>query len=386
MPEFTDLGSIMSKLQGDSNETVAEPEVTTTEEPVVTSEPEKVEEPEVAKTEEPVAASEPEKVEGPEKTVEPEPEKVEVPKVTKQEEKVEDTAPQIDEAEYSSLKSFKEKIDGNEFIKNLIDYYERTGDVKAYIENQGIDYEKDFDDLGILRTKFEKENSDLPKNVREKLFAKELNAKYGYDVTGEEFAEVEDLEMMQALMKRDADKVRSEFKEEQSKFKIPDPVEPKVQDTVAQEQDALASNEAEQKYLQMLESNPDVNNLRDNKSLPVDTGVESDDTFVYEIDDPQDIIETMKSGEKFFQLFQGEKGFDANRMAKAIAYAKDPATFEKSMVDFGRTIERESQLKEAKNTDGAISSNAKGSQPVNEMDGLLQAFVKKKREMEAQDR
>jgi hypothetical protein len=112
------------------------------------------------------------------------------------------------EAEKPATTEYKFKDD---FIKKAVDYYEKYGTLQPFLEATQSDYDT-IEDSQLLRMKFDKENSDLPPKTRERLFQKELE-KYNLDSYEED-----DIELGQALLKRDANKLRHSLKEEQTQF------------------------------------------------------------------------------------------------------------------------------------------------------------------------
>jgi hypothetical protein len=112
------------------------------------------------------------------------------------------------EAEKPAPTEYKFKDD---FIKKAVDYYEKYGTLQPFLEATQSDYDT-IEDSQLLRMKFDKENSDLPPKTRERLFQKELE-KYNLDSYEED-----DIELGQALLKRDANKLRHSLKEEQTQF------------------------------------------------------------------------------------------------------------------------------------------------------------------------
>lgn len=389
MGQFVDIRDILSKNEGLSVEDSAEQPVeneTESEPQAAVEEPAKEEVVEQPVAEEVVE----EKVE--DKVVEdviPEQPVEKKPKTEKKPEEKEESKLDISEEELNTLKTFRDKIENDEFLKNLIDYYERTGDVKPYLNSQGINYEKDYNDEQILRLQFDQENADLTKTVRDKLFAKEMKAKYGFDTDGGDFIDVEDVELTQALMKRDAVKARNKFIEEQKQFQIPEPKPPvdKVAepDTKAAEEAKAKAEAAEkaqkeelEKFYKFVDDHETFKSIKETKMVKIDAeGV--DEQFGYEVIDPDSIAEMVKDERKFFQMFKGQDGVDWDRISKVYAYAQDTKAFESALIDFGRTLEREAYLKEAKNTDGLVRGTGGKDAPVDERLALLNAFLEKKR-------
>ena len=123
----------------------------------------------------------------------------------------------------------------DDFIKGLIEYYEETGDVSAYIEAKNVDYTS-MSDLDIVRRNMRNQYSDMSEKNFERLFRREVVDKYQLDATRYEEDEVE---LGEELLKTEASKLRTELIDNQSRFKAP---ERKVEsiDNAAQLEEATA--------------------------------------------------------------------------------------------------------------------------------------------------
>lgn len=269
------------------------------------------------------------------------------------------------------------KIDSNEFLKGFLDHYEATGDATAYLEAKAIDWDKQ-DDLSVLSKQFDKENSDLDQATRDMLFQDELQNKYKIDLNAspEEIdTESQAHKIGQALLKRDATKARTNFKEQQAKFVIPE-VKRKAAESAA---DPKVQQET---WKKQLGENVDLAKFRESKLLEVAVEKEDGTKFGYEVENPDSIIEMMVDDRQFWKLFINDKGVvDHSKQAKVYAFAKNPAAYEKQLVEFGKTLAVEKTLKEKRNTDGNLDDKTKlpavGSGDWR--DGFLQAAKQQKK-------
>lgn len=250
------------------------------------------------------------------------------------------------------------EIEGDQFLKGLIDHYKANGNVDAYLEAKAVNYDKK-NDLEIIRAQFEKENSDLDPETRELLFQEELQSKYKFNPN----ADPEDLDtnssqykLGQALLKRDADKVRSKFKEEQSKYQAPE----------KKAAPAVDPEKLRAEYKKQIASNEDMAKFLDKKLLKLEVKSEDGKQFGYEVENPESVIEMMTNDSLFFGQFQDKETGSINyaKAAKVYAYSQNPEAFEKQLVEFGKTLATEKILKEKRNADGVLegkkSSGAAG--------------------------
>ena len=219
------------------------------------------------------------------------------------------------------------RIESDEWLKNFLDEYQSGGDVEKYLSAK-VDWDKK-DDLEVLRVGFEKKNSDLDPELMDVAFRKEMINKYGIDPFDEDTdTESADYKYAMALKKRDANKVRSEFKEEQGKYSVPK----------AKEINTPQANVEDFKK-KVLEDN-DVKSILDKKLLQLDVKSESGDSFNYELESAEPIVEMMWDESKFWNLFLTPEGkVDLKKAAKVFAYAKDPQKFESQVFDWGKQSE-----------------------------------------------
>lgn len=276
--------------------------------------------------------------------------------------------------ELNGYKDQFNKIAADPFLKGFIEHYMATGNADDYLQAKAVDYDK-VEDLDILRRKFERENSDLDPKTVEKMWKREIASKYQItpDLSPED-KETDDYEIAQSILKRDAQRARGEFKDQQSKFKTP---EPKVaEQQQAQKFDAEA-------YRTQLMKSKEVEAFAKEGLLPLAIKSDNGDVFGYEASDPKQIIEMMVDDRNFWsQLWNDKtKTVDRTKQAKVYAYAANPDAFEQTLVEHGRTLEREDRIKEAKNIDGRLNRQTNGSQtkPSDEKAALLEAFRQAKK-------
>lgn len=256
------------------------------------------------------------------------------------------------------------RIESDAWLNNLIEEYQNGGDVEKYLSAK-VDWDKK-DDINVLRVDFEKKNADLPADLLDIAFRKDLVKKYGIDPFDEDTdTESADYKYAQALTKRDATKARSEFKEEQSKYTVPKPKE------------AIAPQNHIEDFKKQVLENPDVRSIQENKLLQLDVKSDSGDSFNYELESSEPIVEMMWDESKFWKLFLTSEGkVDLKKAARVFAYANDPAKFESQVFEWGKKSGTETLVKQKKNIDGAAQKPAPGQKP-NDKAGLAKEIFGK---------
>lgn len=236
----------------------------------------------------------------------------------------------------------------DEFIKGLIEYYNETGDVSAYIEAKSVDFSS-MSDLDVVRYNMRRQYSDMSEKNFERLFRREVVDKYQLDAA--RFDE-EEVELGEELLKAEASKVRESLIDNQSKFKAPERQAQPEADTTAQTQEAIAQWES------TVKSAAETQSILNDGRVIIEYGGEP---FAYEIDNPQSVVDMTVDNNKFFQLFQGENGqVDYNKWYKVMNYASDPDTFERSLILHGKNLGGKEVVSEIKNpsrpTKSSVSS------------------------------
>lgn len=246
----------------------------------------------------------------------------------------------------------------DDFIREAVEFYEKTGDLTPYLQAKTVDFNK-MSDEEILRRNLREQYSDLTDKAFDRLYQKEVVDKYKLDA--DEYGE-DDSELGRELLKAEASKVRNQYIEWQNKFKAPDP-----------EVDNSQIEEALKKFEDDVRNNPMTQSILQNKKISLKIG---DTEFNYEIPNADSLLNMTLDNDKFFSQFAGQEGnVDYARWYKTAAYSQNPELFEKALVNFGKTIGREEVTKELKNP----SNNSIGDVPTESSGdfttGLLQAFA-----------
>jgi hypothetical protein len=265
--------------------------------------------------------------------------------------------PKIEKTETPEAPSYSFKDD---FIKGAVEYYEKTGDLTPYLQAKTVDFNAMADE-DIMRRELREQYPDVSDKAFDKLFKQQVVDKYKLDP---EQWEEDDVDLGKQLLKSEAAKLRAKYQDWQNGFKAP---EPTVDNSIEDAQRAL------QEFAEKTKANEATRSLLESKRIAIKDG---DNVFNYELTDPNELLDMTVDNSKFFtQFVNGEGSLDYAKWYKTAAYAKNPEQFEKSLINYGKTLGREEIAKEIKNP----STNVVGDVPTESSGdfttGLLQAFA-----------
>lgn len=272
-----------------------------------------------------------------------------------------------------------EALDKDVFLSEFLKVYRGGGDVLQFLEVKKTDWDK-VSDLDVLRRRLDEQNAGLSERARNKIFESEILNKYKIgDASVKEGSDEYQINM--ELLKRDADKVRSEKKDVQRKYSVPDPAE-----RVGKSNDEMSPEELS-RWRQSVVADDTVSKFLKEKKIPVSAG--KDGLFALEVDKPEDAVEMIVDERRFWDLFfkdtKQKKGVDFGKASKVFAFAADPAAYEERLIDIGRALGEEAYVKERKNAGGAMNERAgfgEGGLGVTESEfksGFLKEALKQKR-------
>jgi hypothetical protein len=218
------------------------------------------------------------------------------------------------------------------FIEKAVQYYETYGTLQPFLRATEVDY-SEMTDLEILKVKFDTENYDLSDKARQKLFDKELE-KYGLDAYDEE-----DVEVGQALLKRDAQKLRKTFIEEQQQF-LNNVQSPQAQTGPSQEELA-AQQEQSRKII-----SEGVASVVNNNIIKIGANGEG---INYQIQDPNVVVDYAMDSNKFLSIFAKDGSVDWDKWTKTVAFAQNPTQFISELIKHGKSLGRRAMEAELKN-------------------------------------
>jgi hypothetical protein len=191
----------------------------------------------------------------------------------------------------------------------------------------------------VLRQKLREDYPDLNEDALEVIYQEDVADKYKLDP--DRFSEAE-VAAGKARLKRDAEPVRKEFLEYQSKFRAPE------RNTEAQEQAAAAEQQAEyQRQLDQITNDPASKSLLTGKRLSFDIG-DDGEQFTFEPANPADVLGALTDNENWIQATsildkngklildaKGRPTVDVKKLLKAAAFLKHEKQIMKGMFDKG---------------------------------------------------
>ena len=218
------------------------------------------------------------------------------------------------------------------FIEKAVQYYETYGTLQPFLRATEVDY-NEMTDVEVLKVKFDTENADLSPKAKQKLFDKELE-KYGLDAYDEE-----DQEVGQALLKRDAQRLRKTFIEEQMQF-LNNVQSPEAQTGPSQEELA-AQQEQSRKII-----SEGVASVVNNNIIKIGANGEG---INYQIQDPNVVVDYAMDSNKFLSIFAKDGSVDWDKWTKTVAFAQNPTQFISELIKHGKSLGRKSMEAELKN-------------------------------------
>lgn len=252
----------------------------------------------------------------------------------------------------------------DDFIKQVVEFYEKTGDLTPYLQAKTVDFTS-MSDEEIMRRNLREQYSDLSDKAFDRLYKQQVTDKFKLDL--EEWTE-EDVELGRELLKVEASKVRNQYLEWQKNFQAPEPGVPdQSQDLMAEAQETL------QRFEQEVRSNEFTKSLLEGKKLTIKT---ADGEFNYEIPDANPLLDMTVNNDLFFSQFANEQGnLDYAKWYKTAAYSQNPELFEKALINYGKTLGRSEVTKEIKNPSNAQVGDVPTEGSGDFKSGLLQAFA-----------
>ena len=244
----------------------------------------------------------------------------------------------------------------DDFIKQAVEYYEKTGDLTAYLQAKLVDFEQ-MSDEEIMRRDLREAYPDVSDKAFDKLFKQQVVDKFKLDADA---FEEDDVELGKELLKSEASKLRAKYQEWQKGFKAPEP----TPDTSAQE-----AEKAIQEFTEKVKSNEVTKSILTDKRIAIKTP-DGD------LASPDALLDMTLDNTKFFSQFAGQDGqIDYNKWYLTSAFSQDPEGFIKSIGNYFKGLGREEVAKEIKNP----SNNSVGDVPTDGSGdfktGLLQAFA-----------
>lgn len=257
--------------------------------------------------------------------------------------------------EYKSLRDSEKTSFKDDFIKNAVEFYNKTGSLTPYLEATSLNFEEMTDEK-IMRHNLKSQNPTLSDRAIERLYLRDIINKYSLDA--DRFDE-DEVELGKELLKADADKLRKTLVDEQKNFIQP---ESKPEDNSEAEAQQTA-------FIESVNTNNVTRDLLENKRILVDY---NDQSFSYEIENPEQLKDMALDSTKFFALFQDEKGnIDFDKWYKVASYALDPETYNQSLISHGVGLGQEKVVKDLKNPSKVTKSSPQYKEPATAVEGII---------------
>jgi hypothetical protein len=243
----------------------------------------------------------------------------------------------------------------DDFIKGVVEFYEKTGDLTPYLQAKTVDFTQ-MSDEEIMRRSLREQYSDLSDKAFDRLYKQQVVDKFKLDQ--DEWGE-EDSELGRELLKSEATKLRSQYLDWQQSFRAPEP-----------EGDNTA--ELMQQFEQEVLNNDITKSVLGNKKITINT---PDGEFNYEIPQADALFNMTIDNEKFFSQFAPDGKLDYAKWYKTAAYSQNPEMFERALINYGKTLGRSEVTKEIRNpsSNQVPDVNTEGSGDFRT--SLLQAFA-----------
>lgn len=252
----------------------------------------------------------------------------------------------------------------DDFIKGVVEYYEKTGDITPYLQAKLTDFNQ-MSDEEVMRRNLREEYPDVSEKAFDRLYKQQVVDKFKLDV--DEWGE-DDSELGKELLKSEASKVRQKYVDWQKGFTAPEPVknEGPVQDEA---QEALKKFEASVKESEVTKK------LLEGKRITIKDG---EGEFAYEVPEVESLVDMTVDNNKFFSQFASADGqVDFAKWYKTVAYSQNPEQFEKSLINYGKTLGRQEVTKEIKNPSLGKNPDVATESGGDFKTGLLAAFAER---------
>lgn len=257
--------------------------------------------------------------------------------------------------EYKSLRDSEKTIFKDDFIKEAVEFYNKTGSLTPYLEATSINFEE-MNDEKIMRHNLKSQNPTLSDRAIERLYLRDIINKYSLDA--DRFDE-DEVELGKELLKADADKLRKTLVDEQKNFRQPE----------SEPEDNSEAEALQKSYIESVNNSKVTRDLLENKRVLVDY---NDQSFSYEIDNPEQLKEMALDSSKFFGLFQDEKGnIDFDKWYRVASYALDPQTYDQSLISHGVGLGQEKVVKDLKNPSKVTKSSPQYKEPTSAVEGII---------------
>lgn len=250
----------------------------------------------------------------------------------------------------------------DDFIKGVVDYYNKTGDVTPYLEAKLVNYEK-LSNEEILKKSLKEQYPTISDRALQALYQEQVVDRFKLDP--DRFDDLQ-VEVGTELLAAEAARLRSQYIEKQTQFKAPEPV---------QSQNPAQSQADAEAWVNTIKSDPQTQKFMTEKNVSISYNGES---FNYEVDNPNEVLNMTVDNAKFFNTFIKQDGqVDLQKWFRVVNYALDSETFERSLIAHGKTLGEEDVVSRRKNPSTPDKEGIRGGASSSDdfADGLLKAFA-----------
>lgn len=263
----------------------------------------------------------------------------------------------VEEPEILDWKQVLKNEGYDDFALGLLEYYKSTGDITPYLEAKAVDYSA-LDDAEILRRDLRSKYQDLSDDEFALMYKKKVIDQYGLD---ESFTEDEQ-RLGKIELKYAAKEVRDRLIEQQKNFKAPE------------RQGPPDNSQAAQQWKQYVDSDPITQQILSGKRITIGDGEQA---VNFELNDVNAVLEQTYNPQKFFESFVKPDGTtDMAKWYKVIAFASNPQAYEKTSINYGKTLGRQEIYNDIKNPPKPDVGQTPGGGTGNFKEDLLNEFLK----------
>ena len=250
----------------------------------------------------------------------------------------------------------------DDFIKGVVDYYNKTGDVTPYLEAKLVNYEK-LSNEEILKKSLKEQYPTISDRALQALYQEQVVERFKLDP--DRFDDLQ-VEVGTELLAAEAARLRSQYVERQNQFKAPEPV---------QGQNPAQPQAEVEAWINTIKADPITQKFMAEKNVSISYNGEQ---FNYEVDSPNDVLDMTVDNTKFFNKFIKQDGqVDLQKWFRVVNYALDPETFERSLIAHGKTLGEEDVVSRRKNPSTPDKEGVRGGASSSDdfSEGLLKAFA-----------
>jgi hypothetical protein len=263
--------------------------------------------------------------------------------------------------EYKRMRDSSDTQFKDDYIKNAVEYYNKTGSLTPYLEATSVNY-GEMSDEQIMRRELEQANPTLSAKAIERLYSRDIVNKYSLD---EDKYDMEEVELGKELLKADATKLRDKFVDEQKNFT--EPVSKETEDN-----ETVDNTERMEKWAESVKSSDFTKDVLENKRILIGY---NDQKFSYEVENPEELQAMTVDNNKFFALFKDDKGqVDFDKWYRVLAYASDPEVYDSSLIAHGQELGQEKVVTDLKNPTKPTKSTQQYKTPSSPLEGLFGAL------------